>query len=294
MLLVTTFIILTITFFLVKMLPDAAMPSTSSQLFAYCEDQVTLGNYIRSLEDDPTIGEFITTVDTGNVTYYYYRSPLVIQYGNWLTGIFTRWDWGTSTAIQVGNSAMYIIGQKLKPTILINIITIIIAVPLGFLFGIIAALKKNKAADNVISTLVMVLISVPSFVIISLLMLVLCFNNHLLPSHWPVSNDATVGEYALALVIPVIAGTFSTVAVFTRYTRAELCEVMSSEFLLLARTKGLSKRQCIVRHALRNSLVPIVPMIIGQFIGILSGSMILEQIYGIAGIGRLFVDCITY
>ena len=68
---------------------------------------------------------------------------------------------------------------------------------------------------------------------------------------------------------------------------------MSSEFLLLARTKGLSRNQCIVRHALRNSLVPIVPMIIGQFIGILSGSMVLEQLYGIPGIGTLFVTCIT-
>lgn len=86
---------------------------------------------------------------------------------------------------------------------------------------------------------------------------------------------------------------FGTVAGFTRYTRAELTEVMSSEFLLLARTKGLTKSQTVIRHALRNSLVPIVPMIIGEFIGILSGSMILEQLYGIPGIGSLFVTAIT-
>jgi ABC-type dipeptide/oligopeptide/nickel transport system permease component len=69
---------------------------------------------------------------------------------------------------------------------------------------------------------------------------------------------------------------------------------MSSEFLLLARTKGLTKSQCIVRHALRNSMVPIVPMIIGEFVGILSGSMVLEQLYSIPGIGSLFVECIRY
>ena len=68
---------------------------------------------------------------------------------------------------------------------------------------------------------------------------------------------------------------------------------MSSEFLLLARTKGLTKRQCVIRHALRNSLVPLVPMIIGQFIGILGGSVVLEQLYGIQGIGRLFVEAIN-
>jgi ABC-type dipeptide/oligopeptide/nickel transport system permease component len=96
------------------------------------------------------------------------------------------------------------------------------------------------------------------------------------------------------MVIPVLSLTFGTVAGFTRYTRAELCEVMSSEFLLLARTKGLSKRQCVVRHALRNSMVPIVPMVIGEFIGILGGSMILEQLYGINGIGSLFIECISF
>jgi ABC-type dipeptide/oligopeptide/nickel transport system permease component len=68
---------------------------------------------------------------------------------------------------------------------------------------------------------------------------------------------------------------------------------MSSEFLLLARTKGLTKRQTVIRHAMRNSLVPIVPMIIGQFIGILAGSLILERLYSIPGIGGLFVEALT-
>jgi ABC-type dipeptide/oligopeptide/nickel transport system permease component len=167
----------------------------------------------------------------------------------------------------------------------------LISVPLGFVFGIIAALKKNKWQDNVISTVIMVMISVPSFVTISLLMLWLSYTTKVLPTQWPTQGE--IGDYVQAMVIPVISLCFGTIAGFTRYTRAELTEVMSSEFLLLARTKGLSRRQSIIRHALRNSMVPIVPMIIGEFVGILSGSMILEQLYNIPGIGSLFVNCIS-
>jgi oligopeptide transport system permease protein len=293
LLLVTTFIILTITFFLVKMLPNAAMPTNEAQLLAYCQDQVGLGNYVLSFAEDPSLGTLANSITTDDsITYYFYYAPLVKQYGNWLVGIFTRWDWGVSTAVDAGKSAMLIIGERLKPTILINVFTIIIAIPLGFIFGIVAALHKNQPIDNFISTVVMIFISVPSFVTISLLMLWLCYDNQWLPSSWPVNG--TPAQYASAMVVPVLALTFGTVAAFTRYTRAELCEVMSSEFLLLARTKGLSRSQCIVRHALRNSMVPIVPMIIGQFIGILGGSIILEQLYGINGIGQLFIQCINY
>ena len=180
---------------------------------------------------------------------------------------------------------MSIIASRLQPTILINVFALLISLPLGFACGILAALKKNSATDNIISTVVMIFIS--------LLMLWLCYTNTWVPDKWPSGSVVTTAEYVQAMVIPVLALCFGTVAVFTRYTRAELTEVMSSDFLLLARTKGLSKNQCVVRHALRNSMVPIVPMIIGQFIGILSGSVVLEQLYSIPGIGSLYVQCLN-
>lgn len=292
LLLVTTFIILTLTFFLVKMLPEGNMPTSTTGMLAFCNDQVHLGYYVVKTQETAGLGDpvFVYTGTTG--MSYYYRNPSIIQYGAWLKGIFTEWNWGLSSAIMPSASAMYIIGTRLQPTILINVFAIIISIPLGFLFGIIAALKKNKWQDNLISTIVMILISVPSFVTISLLMMWLSYNTQWLPSSWPAAG-ASVGAYAKALVIPVMSLCFGTVAGFTRYTRAELTEVMSSEFLLLARTKGLSRSQSIVRHALRNSMVPIVPMIIGEFVGILSGSMILEQLYSIPGIGSLFINCIN-
>lgn len=294
LLLVTAFIILTITFFLVKMLPDPPISGNEVSQYSFCLDQVSLGYYFDSPIELEGYGQTMMNpyLDPQGVWHYFYKEPIIDQYGAWLTNIFTKWNWGTSTAVEVGNSAIGIIGDRIQPTILINVFALIFSLPLGFLFGIIAALNKNKPIDHFISTLVMVFISVPSFVVISLLLLWLGYNGSL-PTGWPVTSDAPIGEQAAAMVIPVLSLMFGTIATFTRYTRAELCEVMSSEFLLLARTKGLSKFNCIIRHALRNSLVPLVPMIIGQFVGILSGSIVLEQLYNIPGIGQLFIQCIN-
>lgn len=295
LMLITTFIILTLTFFLVKLLPGEVMQGTKGQQFAYCQKQVGLGYFLQFLEEHPELGKpkLIYTDEQGKFTYYFYQRPIIAQYGAWLKGIFTEFNWGLSSAISPRSSAIYIIGQKLGPTVSINVIALLIAVPLGFIFGIISALNKNKPIDHFLQTVVMIMISVPSFVTVSLLILLFGYQLKWLPTAWPTVQGVSSADRAAAFVIPVMSLCFGTVAGFTRYTRAELCEVMSSEFLLLARTKGLTKKQCVVRHALRNSLVPIVPMIIGEFIGVLSGSAILESLYGIPGIGNLFIQCIS-
>ena len=104
---------------------------------------------------------------------------------------------------------------------------------------------------------------------------------------------APLGTRIAGYILPVFTLSFGSICGYCRFTRAELCEVMSSEYLLLARTKGLTKRQAILRHALRNAMVPIIPSILAEFIGILGGSMILENLYGIPGIGSLFVTALN-
>ena len=85
---------------------------------------------------------------------------------------------------------------------------------------------------------------------------------------------------------------FGSIAGFARFTRAELTEVLTSEFMLLARTKGLTRGQATLRHALRNAMVPIFPMILGEFIAVMSGSLIIEQMFGIPGVGPLYLNAI--
>ena len=289
--LITAFIILSLTFILVKALPFSKPVGTEADRFPYYQEQWRLGYLIRS-NVPLTQYSLLDKLTVGNATYYYYQKPIMEQYFHWLGNIVTKWDWGTSTQVKANFDAMYIIGERLPVSISLNIISVIISVPLGILLGILAGLKKNTWIDHTISTLVMIFISIPSFVIISFLIYFLAYQTNLLPSKWPSVLESTQVK-VLAYIIPVISLSFGSICGYCRFVRAELCEVMSSEYLLLARTKGLTKNQAIVRHALRNAMVPILPSILAEFIGLLGGSMILEKLYGIPGIGSLYIDALN-
>ncbi len=292
--LMTAFIILSLTFILVKLLPFERPLGAESQQIAYFDRQYNLGYVYRFYEERPEYGECLykTLPDHGRSTYYY-QVPVMTQYVNWLRNIITKWDWGYSKTFQPNVSAGVIIGSRIGYSIRLNIISVIFSVPIGILLGIWAALKKNTMTDHTISTLVMIFISIPSFVLISFILRIFCYNLGWFPSSWP-TDSATLAVKIKGYVVPAFCLSFGSICGYCRFTRAELCEVMESDYLLLARTKGLTRRQAIVRHALKNAMVPIFPSILAEFIGILGGSMILEQLYGIPGIGKLFVLSLNY
>ena len=285
----TIVIIITITFLLMKSLP-AEVPPIKGQDIAYCEKQVYLGYFYRFSEEHPEYGAAVLMPKEGN-PYYYYKVPAHIQYFKWVRNIVTKWEWGVSEKIEPNVNVTVIIGQRMPNSLKLNIISTVFAVPIGILLGIWAALKKNTLTDHIISTAVMVFISIPSFVLISIMILVLGYRLGWLPTQWP-NAGASFSKVALAHIIPVFCLSFGSICGYCRFVRAELCEVMESDYLLLARTKGLTKSQSIVRHALRNAFVPILPSILAEFIGVLGGSMILESLYAINGIGSLFITAI--
>lgn len=294
---VTAFIILTLTFLLVKSLPiPPFFDPDPFKIYAHYKEQVSFGYCVELLEDMGNTSKYGQQLfsyfvkDTGK-TYYYYKNPIWDQYIAWLKGIFTRWDWGTSTVIEQNTPALTILLERLPASLSINVISVVLSVPLGIVLGIIAGLKKNSWIDHTISTLVMVFISIPSFVVVIFLVYWLGYNGPL-PSSWPTSDRSNTMK-ALGYIIPVLSLSFGSVCGYARFVRAELCEVMSSEYLLLARTKGLTKNQAIRRHALRNAFVPILPSILAEFIGVFSGSMVLEQIYNIPGIGSIYIRALN-
>lgn len=222
-----------------------------------------------------------------------YNKPLIEQYFIFLQRSVIGGDWGVSETLYLGQDVWSKFMEKMPATMLVNFYTMIIAVPLGLMFGIYAALKKNKWQDHFISTSVIIFVSVPSYVYAFLVQYFLCFKLKWFPFQMEPGNDLLSWKTFVSLVPAIISLGFGIVAGLTRYTRAELTEVLTSEFLLLARTKGLTRSQTTVRHALRNSMVPIFPMILGEFIGIIGGSLIIEQIFGIPGVGPLYVSSIT-
>lgn len=290
----TAYIILSLTFILVKLLPFERPLGGEAQQIAYFDKQCNLGYVYRFDYERPEYGTCLykTLPDHGRSNYYY-QVPVMTQYVNWLKNITTKWDWGYSKTFQPNVSAAVIISSRIGYSIRLNILSAIFSVPIGIALGIWAALKKNTMTDHTISTLVMIFISIPGFVMISFILRVLSYNLGWLPSSWPTDSAATAMKIK-GYIIPVFCLSVGSICGYCRFTRAELCEVMESDYLLLARTKGLTRRQAIIRHAMKNAMVPIFPSILAEFLSILGGSMILEQLYSIPGIGKLFVLSLNY
>ena len=224
-----------------------------------------------------------------------YYDPIPIQLWNYIKRIVLHGDFGMGINMPEYRfkNVWDVFVEKLPPTILINVYSSLFSVPLGIALGIFAALKKNKWQDHFISTAVMVFISVPAFVYASLLLYIICFKLNWFPKIMNSGYDYFSWSMFKSMVPAVLSMSFGSIAGYTRGTRAELTEVLTSEFMLLARTKGLTKSQATTRHALRNAMVPIFPSIVGEFISVLSGSLVIEKIFAIPGVGGLYLAAIN-
>lgn len=225
-----------------------------------------------------------------------YYDPILVQLWNYIKRIFLDGDFGIGTTMpEYANQPVWsAFTERLPPTVLINIYSSLIGVPIGLGLGIIAALKKNKMTDHVISTGVMLLISVPAIVYAFLIQYIFCFKLEWFPIMMDPGTNYFTGHMFLSMMPAVLSLCLGSIAGYARYTRAELTEVLTGEFMLLARTKGLTRGQATLRHALRNSMVVIFPSILAEFVSILGGSMIIEQIFAIPGVGKLYLYSINY
>ena len=265
LMLLTFIVIMTICFVLVKLLPLPELPQDKAQAAIIQQRRELMG----------------------------YNKPIIEQYFKFWSRVITKWDWGVGEQMYRTQEVTAVFGEKLPITILLNVYSLVISVPLGLAFGIFAALKKNKWQDHIISTGVMIFVSVPGYIFAFVLQYLLAFKLRWLPDVINAGTDYFTWDFFKSMIMPILALSFGVIAGLTRYSRAELTEVLTSEFMLLARTKGLTRSQATVRHALRNAMVPIFPMIIGEFISILSGSLIVEQIFAIPGVGALYIQSIN-
>ena len=222
-----------------------------------------------------------------------YNKPYLEQFGIFLKNVFTKGDWGVSDVLYFGQDVFAIFVSKLPATMIVNFYSIILSIPIGIALGIWAALRKNTWVDDAISTLTMALISVPSFVYAFLIQYFLAFKLGWFPFLMKEGTDWFSWPMFVSMIPAVLSLSLGVIAGFTRTTRAELTEVLTSEFMLLARTKGLTKVQATVRHALKNCMVVIVPSIFGEFISIIGGSLIIEKLFSVPGVGQLYLNSIN-
>ena len=222
-----------------------------------------------------------------------YNKPYLVQFGFFLRNIFTKWDWGVSDVLYFGQEVADIFVSKLPATMVVNLYSIIFSIPIGIILGIFAAIKKNSWIDHTISTLTMVCISVPSFVYAFIIQYFLSYKLGWFPFLMKSGTNFFTWSMFVSMLPAVISLSMGVIAGFTRTTRAELTEELTSEFMLLARTKGLTRTQATVRHAMKNCMVVVLPSIFGQFISIMSGSLIIEKIFSVPGVGQLYLNSIN-
>ena len=222
---------------------------------------------------------------------YHLNEPLLTQYGYFLRDIIVYGDWGTSVSVAPKTPVWEVLTARIPITMSLNLISLAISLPIGMMAGIFAAIFKNTKVDYVISFLVVLFISVPSFIFATVLQYFLAYRLGWFPIIYQPTGDAAT-KYA-SMVLPVLALSFGPIARVTRYLRGELIENLNSDYMLLARTKGLNSFQATVRHSMRNSFVPLANIIIPMFTNILTGSLVVEQIFSIAGVGGLLVKSIN-
>lgn len=209
--------------------------------------------------------------------------PYVVQLGNYIWNVVTRFDLGTSYDTHRDVTAA--IGDRAWLTIKIGIMSCAFTTILGVLFGIISAVKQYSIFDHIVTVVAVFLASMPSFWLA--LMAIILFALRL---RWlPASGLWTWKGY----ILPVVCNGLATLAVVTRMTRASMLEVIRQDYIRTARAKGLSEGAIIRKHALKNALVPVVTVIGLQMSDIIGGSVIIESIFSLAGIGSLLVAAIN-
>jgi len=213
---------------------------------------------------------------------YGLNDPVGVQYLNYLKKAATG-DFGVS--FQYDNKdVLGLIIPRLGPSAEIGLYAMIIGVTLGIILGVIAAVKQNTWVDYLATVFSVLAISVPSFVLAVLLQYFLAVK----VQWFPVAGWEGI-DYAVLPAIALSAGVIATIA---RYIRSEMIEVLSSDYITLARAKGNSTSKVLFGHALRNALIPIITLIGPMTVGILTGALTIETIFGIPGLGDQFVRSI--
>lgn len=252
---VSLFIVITITFFLMKLMPGS--PFNDTKLNA---QQKEILNEKYGLND-----------------------PVALQYVNYLKNVVTG-DFGNS--FQYHNMPVWdLVKPRLIPSMEMGITAMVIGVVLGLVLGVAAATKQNTWVDYTTTIISVIAVSVPSFVLAVLLQYVFAVKLEWFPvAGWEGFSTA---------ILPSLALSATVLATVARYIRAEMIEVLSSDYILLARAKGNSTLKVFFGHALRNALIPIITIIVPMLAGILTGTLTIENIFGVPGLGDQFVRSIT-
>lgn len=256
--LVTLFIVVTATFFLMHSIPGDPLAHMARNL-----PEQTRANYYEKYGLDKSTSE---------------------QYVIFMKNLVTKGDLGESLRYP---------GRGVTDTLLTNAsvsaqpggMALLVGITIGILLGIVAALNKNKWPDYIVMFIAILGITVPVFVLASVLQYFLSVKLMILPTTgWGSWKN---------VVLPVVVLNFGTIATYARYVKSNMLDVMGQDYILTAEAKGVSKFNVIKRHVLKNAFLPCMTLLVGQVSGIFTGSFVVEKIFGIPGLGFYYINSIN-
>lgn len=259
--LITLFVVISVTFFLVRLLPGTPF-----------NDQKLSSEQIAKLE-----------------AQYGLDQPVPVQYAKYLAGV-AQGKLGTS--FKYANQKVEdLIKGRIAPSAMLGVQSLIFGSFVGLILGIIAAIKRNTILDYLCTVIAILGVSVPAFVVAALLQYYVGMNSKIFTVTWglPLGSDFRY----IWTVLPSLAMSVWTISTVARFTRTELVEVLNADYIITAKAKGLSRATVIVKHALRNALIPVITILGPLAAGLLTGSLVVERVFGVPGMGDLLVNAIN-
>lgn len=253
----TLFIVITITFFLMKAVPGDPLTKMAKNL----PEQTKANFYAKYDLDKPVFNQYIKYM--GNLVHL---------------------DLGESV-VYAGRSISETISTTSLVSASVGSIALVIGMTIGIVLGIVAALKKNRWPDYIVMIIAILGITIPVFVLASLFQYIFAVKMKVLPaSGW--------GE-ARHFILPIIVLGFGPIATYSRYLKSSMLDTLDQDYILTARAKGLSERKIISKHVLKNSIIPVVTIFASSVVGIFTGAFIIERMFSIPGIGFYFIDSVN-
>ena len=259
MAIVTLFIITFLLFLLVRIMPGNPFPSERMSDEAIAKKRAEMG-----LDD-----------------------PILVQFGNYIANIIKSGSFGKGSSLYNGAPISTVLPTAMSNSFRIGGMAICFGVMIGLILGIAAALNRGHFWDVFCTVLSIVGVCIPSYVFMIFLQYFFAYKVTIFPFYFNNRN------FFISAIMPALSLSLFSMSTVARFTRNEMVEVMDSDYVLLAESKGMYGTKLVTRHILRNALIPIVTVIAPLIVDLLTGALVVEKIYGINGIGKLMVDAIT-
>ena len=216
--------------------------------------------------------------------------PILLRYVLWL-GDAVRGRFGTSASFHM--PVTDVLSERVPVTIYFSLLSFFISIPIGIVFGIISAVYRGKKIDTIVTLLANIFCCLPQFFLSVLFLYLFAMKMKLLPSYgfvWPWEN---VSQSIRQTVMPLLCLTLGGVASITRQTRSSMLEVIRQDYVRTARSKGLEEKKVIFVHSLKNAMIPVITLMGLRLGGLIGGSMFVESVFNIPGMGMTLVNAIT-